>query len=154
MSSPTTSGSAPLTEQRTTALPARPSSKEVCHMSTIARLLNHVATIVRNKGASSRKRRRRGPSGLRAHSFRPWVESLETRLVLNVGGLVSGGGQGVILHANPSVPQAWFQENLSDPNVEAVAWKDFARDNALTRDDMLDIFAAVGANGTVTSADM
>jgi hypothetical protein len=53
-----------------------------------------------------------------------------------------------------SVPASWFQQNLHDPAVAAVAYADYSWDGSFTRNGLLDVFARVEANGTVSVADL
>jgi hypothetical protein len=47
----------------------------------------------------------------------------------------------------------WFNRNLSDPGLQALARTEYTRDNAITRNDMLALFSQAEADGTVTGAE-
>jgi hypothetical protein len=114
-------------------------------MSDFQQLLGRLSQIARSSSKQNR------PRGARLQ-----IEMLEDRLVPSGVSLSGGLNSGIVNTGGlgSSVPPSWFYANLSDPTVAYVANADFQRDNALTRNDMLDVFARIEANGIVSSADM
>jgi hypothetical protein len=48
----------------------------------------------------------------------------------------------------------WFSRNLSDPGIQTLTRMDFTRDDSVSRNDMLGLFAQAEADGVVTGAEL
>jgi hypothetical protein len=81
-------------------------------------------------------------SSLLAHET-PYIQRIGTTPVNPVS----------LLAQTPGTPQ-WFNANLGDPGINSVAQTDYARDGALTRGDMLDLFRQAEADGVVSAAEL
>jgi hypothetical protein len=79
-------------------------------------------------------------------TIRPRLEALEDRQLpaTLLGGIVAPVSAG-------AVQPDWFQTNLNDPGLRALADADYTRDGTITRSDMLGLFAQAESTGVVSS---
>jgi hypothetical protein len=84
--------------------------------------------------------------------FRPTLELLEDRLVPTIGmTMLQSSLTNVVL--TQYLPD-WFDTHLADAGMRNLARTEFQRDGALTRTDMLQLFAQAEADGTVSDLEL
>src|SRR6266849_6860151 len=82
---------------------------------------------------------------LRKATIRLHLEALEDRLMPTT--LIGG----IAVQMGPVVLPDWFQSNLYDAGIQTLARTEYNRDQMLTRNDMLELFAQAKIDGVVSS---
>ncbi len=82
---------------------------------------------------------------LRKAKIRLHLEALEDRLMPTT--LIGG----ITVQMGPVVLPDWFQSNLYDAGIQTLARTEYNRDQMLTRNDMLELFAQAKIDGVVSS---
>ena len=81
------------------------------------------------------------------------LNTADTVMLTAASGTINGAS-GAITVGGGGVTSDWFGQNMTDPGLQDLARRDFSRDDSLTYNDMLNLFAEAESAGPVTGAEL